>query len=106
MHCPTCGSPSVVLDTRQGANFTTLRRRQCKVNPMHRFTSVECYQTVFNSAKPRALGYAASLRERWRMRARDRGIALDLHKGWQCLAERFKMSKAAVYLAAQRGRRI
>jgi hypothetical protein len=39
-HCPHCGSPCAVTDTRNGAGYVR-RRVMCAGKPHHRFTTVE-----------------------------------------------------------------
>jgi len=103
MKCPRCGAASGVSETRTAANLTTRRARVCEHG--HRFATVEIHQPVFCAAKPRAREFAATTMRRLHLRERDRTIAAELHRGWRLLADKFQMTKTAVYEAARRGRR-
>lgn len=102
MNCPTCGAASSVLDTRSGRLGTTRRRRECM--NLHQFTSVEIPAAAYGSVKQRLLTLAGTTTRRVALFRRDRLIARELHHGWRPLAERYGLSKGAVYLAAKRGK--
>lgn len=40
-HCPECGSSSRVIDARPVKDSSYRRRRECLLNPAHRFTTYE-----------------------------------------------------------------
>lgn len=104
MQCPFCGGHSTVDATRAGADLTTQRRRRCAVCNKT-FTTIEVHREVFCSAKPRSKAFAATVRARIARRQRDMIIAARLGPdGWMELARRFALTKAAVYIAASRGR--
>lgn len=54
MQCPTCGAATHVLDTRG-----VVRRRECKVDPSHRFETTERVSYVGNRPQGRPPGKRA-----------------------------------------------
>lgn len=104
MKCPHCNADSRVLATREGANFTMTRRRECE-GCKARFTTIEIHQPVFCSAKQRAKVHAKTIEQRVELLERDMEIARRSHEGWQKLADEFKLERSTVFLAAQRGRK-
>lgn len=102
MKCPRCGAASDVLESRPGAHLTTRRRRECHNH--HRFTTVEMHEAASCSAKQRLVGFAQTVQRRVAQWHRDREIAQQLHRGWRVLADKYDLTKTAVYLAAKRGR--
>lgn len=104
MNCPTCGSETHVLATRAGPNNTVRRQRQCEAFKTHRFSTYEIVAQVYCSAKQRAKVHQKTIDRRQALRDRDIDIARDLHLGWRLLAEKYQLTKTAVYLAAKRGR--
>lgn len=105
MKCPRCGEESRTLETRETPDMTVRRRRECPSG--HGFTTVEIHRTAALKAETRikTQSAAASAARRLALYHRDSLIASELHKGWRKLAERFGLTKAAIYLAAQRGRK-
>ena len=71
---------------------------------LHKFTTVEMLSAAYCTAKARLVTLADTTSKRAALFARDRTIARELPKGWVPLAERYGISKSAVYLAAKRGR--
>jgi transcriptional regulator NrdR family protein len=103
MKCPKCGHASQVVETRQGLNWTTKRKRECKLG--HTYTTVEVYSEVFCSAKERAKVFNVTTTTRINFRKRDIEIFDTLAKvGWRAICEKFGITKTAVYLANKRGR--
>lgn len=102
MKCPRCGADSSVNDTRAAAHQTTRRTRTCMNE--HRFTTYEIPSAAYGSVKQRLAVAADTSRGRAALYQRDRTIAKTLHEGWRLLAERYNLTKTAVYLAAKRGR--
>lgn len=102
MKCPRCGAASDVLESRPAAHHTTRRRRQCHNN--HRFVTMEMHEAAYCSAKQRLVKLAETIQRRVGQWQRDREIAANLHRGWRALADRYGLTKTAIYLAAKRGR--
>jgi hypothetical protein len=106
--CPRCGSETRVLETRErDADLTLRRKRECTERRCrHRFWTGEAHCSALGrSSWFQARRHAETCRRRWALLARDAQIASELHKGWQPLAQRYAITRAAVYLAASRGRR-
>jgi hypothetical protein len=101
--CPICGGESRVLDTRDGANLTTRRRRRCLDVDTHTFTTIEGHATIIDrsSKVKRAADTILARIELWH---RDIEIARQLYTGYKPLAERFGLTHDGLYAAAQRGR--
>lgn len=73
MKCPVCGAWSEVLDTREGQNESTKRRRRCGNG--HRFTTLEVHPTVLHMQAVEATARAISKRRAlWK---RDQAIRAD-----------------------------
>ena len=73
MKCPTCGAWATVLETRDGPNETTRRRRECGNG--HRFWTYEVYSAMRNPGTiNRSLAAVKRSRELW---ARDTAIRKD-----------------------------
>lgn len=102
MKCPRCGAHSYVMETRRGPHFTTRRRRICANK--HGFITVEMHRAAYCSAKQRLIALAATIQKRIALWHRDNEIARSLHRGWRALADRYELTKTAVYMAARRGR--
>jgi len=103
MICPKCAASSHVLDTRQGGNLTTNRRRECRNG--HIFHTVERHVSVTTGDARRVAQFARRIAADQARAKRDATIAAELHRGWQRLAERFNLTKGSVYAAARRSRK-
>ena len=79
------------------------RTRECKHG--HRFTTVEVHTTVAVRAVDRMRQFEVTTQTRRNQRDRDKSIALALHDGWRPLAEKYGLTKSAVYYAAKMGRK-
>lgn len=104
MKCPHCGADSRVLETRESNHFTLSRRRECE-RCRERFTTVEVHQVVYTTAKPRAKVYAATIRSRLALVARDIEIAQRVYLGWETMVREFGLSRRAIFHAVARGRK-
>jgi len=105
VNCPRCGAASSVLETRHSEGTCTTTRKRLCFNE-HRFATVEIHAAVFCSAKPRNKNFVETVRRRVNVFVRDAQIAKALRNKtatWQALAEKFYLTKSAVYLAAKRG---
>lgn len=103
MNCPRCGAPSNVLETRQNKRaMTTTRGRVCFNN--HRFKTIEVHEPVYCSAKQRNATFVQTALKRIALYKRDVQIAKNLGAvGWEHLADKFQITKSAVYYAAKKG---
>lgn len=104
MNCPRCGAISSVLATRQNKHrLTTTRERLCFNE--HRFKTIEIHEPVYCSAAQRNDKFVQAVHKRKHFWKRDIQIAKQLSAdGWRALANKFGITKSAVYLAAKRGK--
>lgn len=105
MKCARCGADSDVLETRLFEYGTTMRRRQCFNG--HRFQSIEIYRECYGSTRERCKTYFTVTVARYKaMWLRNKDIARGIAAGvaWQVLADKYAISRSAVYLALKAGR--
>jgi radical SAM superfamily enzyme with C-terminal helix-hairpin-helix motif len=82
-----------------------VRRRQCFNG--HRFQSIEIYRECYGSTRERCKTYFTVTVARYKtMWERNKDIARSIAAGvsWQALAEKYALSRTAVYLALKAGR--
>lgn len=79
------------------------RTRECRYG--HRFTTAEVHTTVAVRALDRMKQFEVTTLTRRNQRERDKSIARALHDGWRPLAEKYGLTKSAVYYAAKMGRK-
>ncbi len=82
-----------------------MRRRECFNG--HRFQSIEIYRECYGSTRERCKTYFTVTVARYKtMWERNKDIARSIAAGvsWQALAEKYALSRTAVYLALKAGR--
>jgi hypothetical protein len=107
MKCAKCGADSSVLETRTWEYGTTMRRRECFNG--HRFNSIEIYRECYGSTRERCKTYFKVTMVRYKaLWDRNLNIAREIAKGtsWEVLAEKYKISRSALYNALRAGRRL
>jgi hypothetical protein len=82
-----------------------VRRRQCFNG--HRFQSIEIYRECYGSTRERCKTYFTVTVARYKaMWERNKDIARSIAAGvsWQVLAEKYALSRTAVYMGLKAGR--